>query len=332
MTSPPGATRETECRVTAHSNIALAKYWGKRDTQQNLPDVPSLSLTLDALSTHTSVRFDPAAAADDVVLNGEPAAPATLTKVSALLDRVRTRAGMRAYARVVSSNDFPTASGLASSASGFAALALAALGAAGLSPASSEVSALARASSVSAARSVFGGFVTLEAGAHAAEPLEVAPGAEALRMVIAVTRATPKAVGSTEGMLRTQRTSPFYPGWRSSAPEIYSRLRAALVAGDLEVVGEAMERSALAMHASMFAATPGLIYWSPATLAAMERVIELRASGAFAYFTMDAGPHVKVLTLAEQAARVRRELETVPGVQKVMVSSSGGAAQIVENV
>jgi diphosphomevalonate decarboxylase len=332
MNTPRAARREVECRATAHSNIALAKYWGKRDTEQNLPDVPSLSLTLDALSTQTSVRFDPAASADELILNGEPAAPATLAKVSALLDRVRRRAGIQEHARVVSSNDFPTASGLASSASGFAALALAALGAAGVSPASSEVSALARASSVSAARSVFGGFVTLEAGAHAAEPLEVSPGAAALRMVIAVTRSTPKAVGSTEGMLRTQRTSPFYPGWRSAAPEIYARLRAALVGGDLEVVGEAMERSALAMHASMFAATPGLIYWSPATLAAMERVVELRASGAFAYFTMDAGPHVKVLTLADQAARVRRELETVQGVQRVMVSAVGGAAKIMEGV
>jgi diphosphomevalonate decarboxylase len=323
-------THELACRVTAHSNIALAKYWGKRDTQQNLPDVPSLSLTLDALSTHTSVRFDRAAAADEVILNGAPAAAATLAKVSALLERVRVRANLRQYARVVSSNDFPTASGLASSASGFAALALAALSAAGISAPAAEVSALARASSVSAARSVFGGFVSLEAGAHAAEPLEVSAAAAELRMVIAVTRSTPKAVGSTEGMLLTQRTSPFYPGWRSSAPEIYARLRAALVAGDLDVVGEAMERSALAMHASMFAATPGLIYWSPATLAAMERVRELRAGGSFAFFTMDAGPHVKVLTLADQAERVRRELETVPGVQKVMLSASGGGAKIVE--
>jgi diphosphomevalonate decarboxylase len=330
MNSSPSSARENGCRATAHSNIALAKYWGKRDIERNLPDVPSLSLTLEALSTQTSVRFDASAVADEVILNGTAAAAPTLAKVSALLDRVRVRAGLQQYAKVVSSNDFPTASGLASSASGFAALALAALGAAGVSPSASEVSALARASSVSAARSVFGGFVSLEAGAHAAETLEVSPGAKALRMVIAVTRSTPKAVGSTDGMLRTQRTSPFYPGWRSAAPEIYARLRAALVAGDLDVVGEAMERSALAMHASMFAASPGLIYWSPATLAAMERVMELRAGGAFAYFTMDAGPHVKVLTLVDQADGVRRELETVPGVQKVMLSAGGGGAKIVE--
>jgi diphosphomevalonate decarboxylase len=316
------------CRATAHSNIALAKYWGKRDVERNLPDVPSLSLTLSALATVSSVCFDPVIRADDVSLNGEPAEPGTLAKVSALLDRVRAEAGITWRARVISNNDFPTASGLASSASGFAALAMAALGAAGLSRPSSVVSALARASSVSAARSVFGGFVTLEAGAEHAEPLEVGGRAAELQMIIAVTQTTPKKVGSTQGMLRTQHTSPYYDGWRTSAPRIYLELRQALLRGDFERVGEAMEQSALGMHASMFAANPPLIYLSPVTLAAMECVRALREAGTFAYFTMDAGPHVKVLTLAEQAPVVRRALETVPGVHKVMLSGVGAGARI----
>lgn len=317
------------CRATAHSNIALAKYWGKRDTERNLPDVPSLSLTLAAMSTVSSVRFDPDAGADEVNLNGAPAEPGTQLKVSALLDRVRAAAGVRWRARVVSHNDFPTASGLASSASGFAALALAALGAAGLSWPSQAVSALARASSVSAARSVFGGFVTLEAGAEHAEPLDPGLAAERLQMVIAVTQSSPKKVGSTEGMLRTQRTSPYYEGWRSSAPRIYAELRQALLSGDLEKLGAAVEQSALNMHASMFAANPPLVYLSPATLAAMDCVRALRDQGTFAYFTMDAGPHVKVLTLAEHAQRVRSALETVPGVQRVMPSGVGAGARVL---
>ena len=319
------------CRAIAHSNIALAKYWGKRDAEENLPDVPSLSLTLDALSTDTHVRFDPQAHEDEITLNGAPADAASRAKVTALLERVRAAAGFGHFARVTSRNDFPTASGLASSASGFAALAVAALGAAGLSWSSAEVSALARRSSVSAARSIFGGFVTLAAGARSAEPLDAGPSAANLRMVIAVTQTGPKEVGSTQGMLLTQRTSPFYPGWRSAAPEIFGELRAALLAGELDRVGQAMERSALAMHASMCAATPALIYLTPTTLAAMSCVRELRARGRFAYFTMDAGPHVKVLTLAEQVDPVRSALETVPGVLRVMVSGIGGGARIVED-
>jgi len=328
--SAEALVRPDGCRAVAHSNIALAKYWGKRDVERNLPDVPSLSLTLAALSTTTSVRFDPDAASDEVALNGAPAEAAAAAKVIALLDRVRAEAGLRWRAHVASSNDFPTASGLASSASGFAALAVATLGAAGLSWPAPAVSALARASSVSAARSIFGGFVALEAGAAEATPVAADVAAASLRMVIAVTQTTPKKVGSTQGMLGTQRTSPYYGAWRGAAPGIYAELRDALARGDFERVGEAMEHSTLCMHATMLAAAPALIYWNPQTLAAMSCVRELRAGGTFAYFTMDAGPHVKVLTLANQADRVRSALETLPGVHQVMVSASGGAARMVE--
>src|SRR6185295_4892710 len=135
----PGA-----CRAVAHSNIALAKYWGKRDVERNLPDVPSLSMTLAALSTVTSVCFDPNVRADEFVLNGELQEPSASLKVGALLDRVRSAAGIQLRARVESHNDFPTASGLASSASGFAALALASSAAAGLHLAEPALSDLAR--------------------------------------------------------------------------------------------------------------------------------------------------------------------------------------------
>lgn len=327
--SASGRVLPAGCRAVAHSNIALAKYWGKRDIERNLPDVPSLSLTLAALSTTTRVRFDPDARRDEVILNGTPAEAGAAAKVTALLDRVRAEAGLGWRAHVSSENDFPTASGLASSASGFAALALAALGAAGLTWPSPQASSLARASSVSAARSIFGGFVALEAGASEAEPL-AAEGTAALRMVIAITQTAPKKIGSTRGMLHTQQTSPYYEAWRGAAPRLYSELRQALVRGDFERVGEAMEQSTLCMHASMLAAAPALIYWTPQTLAAMSRVRELREAGTFAYFTMDAGPHVKVLTLAEHAERVRGALEALPGVHQVVVSAAGGGARVEE--
>ncbi|HWO11800.1 MAG TPA: diphosphomevalonate decarboxylase [Polyangiaceae bacterium] len=333
MSRVPGSqVPEAGCRAVAHSNIALAKYWGKRDIARNVPDVPSLSLTLAALSTHTLVRFDPEAGADVVRLGGSPAGSEVARKVIALIDHVRAEAGLGWRVFVDSNNDFPTASGLASSASGFAALALAALGAAGLSWPSPAVSALARAASVSAARSVYGGFVALEAGALEAQPLEAAPKAAGLRMVVAITQTGPKKVGSTQGMLLTQRTSPLYPGWRDAAPRIYAELRGALQAGDFEKVGEAMEHSTLCMHGSMFAARPGLIYATGATLAAIDCVRELRAAGTFAYFTMDAGPHVKVLTLEPAADAVRRALETVPGVLQVLVSGAGGPARLMDEV
>jgi diphosphomevalonate decarboxylase len=308
--------------AVAHANIALAKYWGKADVGKNLPAVPSLSLTLDALRTRTRVEFDGTLPEDLVFLDGRPARPKEQERVVTLLDQVRAIAGTPAMARVDSENSFPTAAGLASSASGFAALALAATRAAGLDLPRDELSRLARAASVSAARSLYGGFVTLASLGEHAEQL--VPGAHfPLSMVVALTRAGEKAVGSTEGMILTARTSPYYAGWVDHAPRLYERIRRAVLERDLATLGPAVEASALAMHASMFAADPPIVYFAPVTLAVMDRVRELRASGVPAHFTMDAGPHVKVLTLPSHAEEVATVLASVPGVLQVIRCGPG---------
>ncbi len=306
----------------AHANIALAKYWGKADEKKNLPAVPSLSLTLDALQTKTSVEFDASLADDDVSLDGRPARDSERRRVVALLDRVRPVAGITSKARVVSANSFPTAAGLASSASGFAALALAASAASGLPVDPKALSAIARQASVSAARSLFGGYVVLPARAETAEPL--APGSHfPLAMVVALTRTGEKKVGSTEGMIRTANTSPYYHPWVEHAPKLFDVIRRAVLDRDLGSLGPAVESSALAMHASMFAAEPAIVYFSPVTLTVMERVRELRASNVPAYFTMDAGPHVKVVTLPEKSGEVADALRAVPGVLEVIPCAPG---------
>jgi diphosphomevalonate decarboxylase len=311
----------------AHANIALAKYWGKLDVGKNLPAVPSLSLTLDALTTTTTVEFDAGLAEDELSLDGRAARDKEKLRVTGLLDQVRAAANLNARARVTSTNSFPTAAGLASSASGFAALALAATRAAGLDWSREAISALARAASVSAARSLYGGFVVLPAGAESAEP--VAPGSHfPLAMVVALTRAGEKSVGSTEGMIRTAKTSPYYRGWVEHAPALFERIKSAVLGRDLTVLGPAMESSALSMHASMFAADPPIVYFSPTTLAVMERVRELRASGVPAFFTMDAGPHVKVVTLPEHAAEVATRLAETTGVLQVIRCAAGGDASV----
>jgi diphosphomevalonate decarboxylase len=309
----------------AHANIALAKYWGKADARENLPAVPSLSLTLAALCTRTRVELDPALAADELELDGGQTLGRPLELVVALLDRVRAPSAPRA--RVSSSNDFPTAAGLASSASGFAALAVAANAAYGAGLDAEALSSLARRSSASAARSLFGGFVALPAGSSCAE--RVLPGADfPLTMLIAVTRSGPKEVDSTTGMKHTLATSPYYPAWVAHAPTLYAEVRRAVLARDLELLGAAVEQSALMMHASMFAARPALIYFTPATLAAVETVRALRKSGTLAFYTMDAGPHVKVLTAPGDAAVVESALAGTPGVLRVLASGAGPDAAV----
>ncbi len=212
-------------------------------------------------------------------------------------------------------NSVPTAAGLASSASGFAALCLAATHAAGLTLSADELSALARRGSGSAARSIHGGFVEMFPGQRSdgadalARPL-LAPEAWDVRLVVAVTARGPKAIGSTAAMDRTAATSPFYDAWVASVARDLADARAAIAARDLHRLGPVVERSALRMHASAMAAEPGILYWRPATLAAIRVVQEAReAGGPVGYFTMDAGPHVKVLCQAADAAALAARLQ-----------------------
>ena len=327
----------------ACANIALVKYWGKRDARLNLPAAGSLSLTLDALVTTTQVTFDAGLAGDELVLDGAPATPGELARTSAFLDLVRAAARMTARARVVSRNEFPTASGLASSASGYAALAVAAVAAAGATLSARQLSILARRGSGSAARSVFGGFVRMHAGAPArnsedgldddsrafAEPL-ASPLTERVRMVIAVIGGgAPKAHGSRDAMDHTAATSPLYRAWLDLVPHDLAAAEVALAAGDLEQLGAIAEANAFAMHASALAARPAVVYWQPATLAALAAVRALRAAGTPAWATMDAGPHVKVLTTAGHAGAVAAALRAVAGVTDVSIAAAGGPAAVV---
>jgi diphosphomevalonate decarboxylase len=308
----------------AHPNIALSKYWGKREGGGNVPAVPSLSVTLAGLATTTSVTFDDALERDTLVLNGAPAAEAAVVRATELLDRVREASGLRARASVVSTNDFPTASGLASSASGFAALAVAAARAADLDWSDERVADLARRSSASAARSIFGGFVELDG--EVARPVAPA-GRIDLKVLVCVTTEAAKSVSSRDGMTVTATKSPYYAGWLETAPRIHGQLRDALVAGDLETTCALAEQSALAMHASAFAA--GVVYVSGATLEALATVRALRAEGVVAYATMDAGPHLKCLVHARDAERAKERLARTPGVLRIIEAVAGDGARVI---
>ena len=318
----------------AQPNIALVKYWGKRDTALNLPAADSLSITLASLSTRTRVTFDPALERDTLQLNGAPDAR-TLARASACLDVLRERAGSTCRARVETRNDFPTAAGLASSASGFAALVMAASEALGLPEDRRFLSTVARQGSGSAARSLFGGFVHMHTGhrddgADAyAEPLL---GADAwpLEVVVAVTTHEAKAVGSGEGMERTRRTSPFYGQWAGTVADDIQAARAAVTARDFAALAAVSEHSCLKMHALMLSSQPPLMYWSPATLACMQQVRRMRErDGLGVFFTVDAGPQVKAVCLPSDAGKVADALRAVPGVETVMRSGLGEGARRV---
>ena len=316
-----------QATVRARSNIALVKYWGKADAALNIPAVGSISITLDRLWTDTTVRFDPALARDRLVLGG-PERPDQLARVSRCLDLVRARAGVDVKAEVVSSNNFPTGAGLASSASGFAALVGAATAALGREWPSRELSILARRGSGSAARSIFGGFVDMHRGSAAdgsdsfAEPLADAQ-FWPLTVIVAITARGEKAVGSGEGMTRSADSSPYYRAWVDSHAADMAAARRAIAARNFSALAEVAESSCLKMHAAAMSTSPPLIYWNGATLDCLKRIGELKAAGMPVFFTIDAGPQVKAVCLPEAAAELGKELAKLSGVQDLIVTGLG---------
>jgi diphosphomevalonate decarboxylase len=320
----------------ARTNIALVKYWGKRDAALNLPAAGSLSMTLDGLVTQTTVEWDPRQQVDRLILDRVDAAEEARARVAAFLDLVRERTGSTARAVVTSTTNFPVASGLASSASGFAALALAATRSAGLELTAQDLSVLARRGSGSAARSIFGGFVemlagTREDGADAHAVQLVPESAWDVRMLVAVIgQGLPKSVSSRSGMGHTARTSPLFDGFIASVAADLAAARDAIARRDLEALGEVAERSALTMHASALAARPGLVYWRGASVEALHAIRELRREGSACWFTMDAGPHVKVLCTPDGShARAKQVLEAIPGVSYTLTAKPGAGARVL---
>lgn len=317
----------------AHPNIALIKYWGKRDAALNLPATGSYSLTLAPICTKTTVRWGQEH--DRLTLNGEETTGRPLARIRTFLDLLRADRPDLGAAHIESANDFPTAAGLASSASAFAALALAASHAAGLELSNQELSVLSRRGSGSAARSIFGGFARMNPG-------EKADGSDAfaearyaadhwdLRVLFALTAEGEKDISSTVGMNQTVDTSPYFDAWCQEVPAALDAMDEAVGAKDFARVAELAEASALQMHASAIAAVPGVLYWKPATVALIHAVRTLRAQGLPVFFTIDAGPHVKVFVEAAYAQQAARTLRQIDGVLDVFETAAGGPAHILQ--
>lgn len=312
----------------AHPNVALVKYWGKRATVGNLPATGSLSLVLGGLRTETLVRFEPGREGDRVLLDGREDAE-TSARVTACLNLLRREAGVQDGAVVESRNDFPTGAGLASSASGFAALLVAAAHALGLQLPAARMAEIARTGSGSAARSLLGGIVLLENRDTTTDCTQVsAPADWPLEIVVAVTATGPKAISSRQGMALSEQTSPYYPAWvESHAADLDAGL-AAVRNRDFFALAELAEYNCLKMHAVMLSTRPPLIYWTPATLACLQRVRELRAGGVPVFYTIDAGPQVKAVCLPEAASEVAAALSAIDGVRNLLRSPLGDGARL----
>lgn len=318
--------------VRAHTNIALIKYWGKEDENLIIPMNNSLSLTLDAFYTETSVTFDDALTSDQLFLDDQIQDLATLNKVKTVLDLVRKKAGINSKAKVISYNHVPTAAGLASSASGLAALAGAASLSAGLDLSPVELSKLARRGSGSASRSIYGGFAEWQKGTSDdtsyAVPVDDADWD--IGMLFIVVSDKKKDVSSREGMSRTVQTSPFYQGWLDTLNDDLNAMKQAIKNQDIHEVGVIAERNALKMHATTLGAKPPFTYWSPDSMRAMDAVRTLRDKGYSVHFTMDAGPNVKLICKQSQLEEIKTHLLKDFAESQLISARPGPGLHVVE--
>jgi len=313
----------------AQPNIALIKYWGKRDMEKNLPAVSSLSVTLDTLWTRMSVEFPAGQECDELTVNGA-GGQQLLPRVSACIDRVAGVA--RPPACVVSEGNFPIAAGLASSASAFAALVVATSKACDVEHDTLSLARIAGAASGSAARSLFGGFVELRSSVSGIDVATIAQEKDwPLSVVVAITAEGAKPVSSGEAMNRSAATSPFYARWIEQQAVDLTSAREAVLQRDFARLAAVSEHNCLKMHSVMWASRPPVVYWNSATLACMEEIRRLQSAGHAVFFTIDAGPQLKAICLPGETSIVRTALDACDGVIRTMVSGLGPGAQLLDS-
>lgn len=322
----------TTATAQASANIAFIKYWGNRDDTLRIPMNGSISMNLDGLYTRTTVSFQSELISDQLSINGYEVTGKGLDRISYILNIIRGMANIKERAEVMSENNFPSGAGIASSASAFAALAVAGSKAAGLNLSEPELSRLARRGSGSASRSIPGGFVEWQAGTRDEDSFAFSiaePGHWDVVDCIAIVSTAHKKTGSTEGHSLAP-TSPLQNARLADAPRRLEICRKAILEHDFEAFTSIVELDSDMMHAVMMTSTPALHYWKPATLEVMRCVRQWRAEGIAVCYTVDAGPNVHILCPEAEAHNVETRLREIKGVSNVLVARAGGPAKIVE--
>jgi diphosphomevalonate decarboxylase len=319
-----------QATARAHPNIAFIKYWGNRDDHLRLPANSSVSMNLDGLYTETTVTWNDDLTHDELVLNGEVAAPRAIERVEAHLDALRERTGITGFAHIISSNNFPMGAGIASSASAFAALTAAAITAAGMRLSERELTTLSRLGSGSAARSIPGGFVEWHtAQTHSESFAESIAGPEYWDIVdiIAIVSGTHKTVVSQQGH-RSAHTSDLQTARLAGAAKRVEICKAAILERNFSTFVDVLEQDSNLMHAVMMTSKPPLFYWLPETLTVMDAVRRWRANGLQVGYTLDAGPNVHCICIRHDADQVISGLKMLSDNIEIRIAQPGGPTVI----
>lgn len=316
----------------APSNIAFIKYWGKKDEILRLPENGSISMNLSNLQTTTTVEFNKDFKEDSIVIN-DIKEENEGSRAIKHLDRVRKIAKVNYKARVVTKNNFPTGTGLSSSASGFAALTVAGARAAGLNLSEKELSILARQGSGSACRSIPDGFVEWIDGNTSETSYAVSlylPEYWDIVDVVAVVSKNKKEVSTTEGQ-KLAKSSPFFPVRLARIKEKINLIKKYMAENNFTAFGELLEAEALELHAIMLTSTPSLIYWLPGTLKVMHAVKRWRQEGLRVYFTVNTGQDIHLICQKKDVEKVVRKTEEISDVQKTIINYPSEGAHLIDD-
>ncbi|CAI2594368.1 hypothetical protein AKUH3B110M_06920 [Apilactobacillus kunkeei] len=307
----------------AHTNIALVKYWGKENEELIIPANSSLSLTLDEFYTDTSVHFDESLSSDEVTLNGKVIND---EKITNFMDIIRKKANINAFARIESTNHVPTSAGLASSASAYAALAAAGSKAYGLNLSQKGLSRLARRGSGSATRSIFGGFAAWNKGTDDESSYGYSiedPVKMDINMIAIILDNQPKKISSRKGMKISIETSPYYQSWIKQTTADFQIIEEAIKENDFTTLGKTAELNAMRMHSLTLSSNPSYLYINADSLKVINMVKELRETGVECYYTMDAGPNVKIICQSDKISAITDKLSDKFSNDQIKVSGPG---------
>lgn len=317
--------------AVAPSNIAFIKYWGKKDESLRLPANGSISVNLSNLLTTTTVFFDKNLKNDTVIINGKRDKNREI-RVSNHLDRIRKVAKISTKATVISKNNFPTSGGLASSASGFAALTVAGTKAAGLNLSEKELSALSRLGSGSACRSIPDGFAEWLEGDSNESSYAVSIFPQdfwKLAIIIALAEDEEKPVLTSEGM-KSAFTSQFYSTRLEKINEKIKKIKVYMKEKKFEEFGEITELETLEMHSIALTSDPSIIYWQPKTIKVMKLIQEIRKKEFPVYFTIDAGPHVCIICEEKNLKKLLIRLKS-NSINKIIVNKPSKGARLISD-
>lgn len=318
----------------AYSNVAIIKYWGKKDEKLFIPMNNSISMTSDAHGATVTVEFSDKYKEDIAMVNGKPAADKVKERTIKHVDFIRKLAGIKLKARGEARTDLPLGIGIASSASGFAALTLAASAAAGLKLDPRQLSIISRQGSGSSCRSIYGGFVEWRSASRSEDSYSMQLADENwwdIRDVIAVVSTDQRKVDTRNGMKIAKETSPYYPAWLNDVEVDLATIRKAIKVRDFTTFGKTAEKNSLMLHGTAITSSPELIYWVPETLRIMHEVMLMREDGIECYFSCDTGANVHVFCIPENEKKVKDRIGKLAGVKQLITGKPGKGAVMLKN-